>query len=253
MAETEESLQRPDQASVTRETQTLSEILRNRAESLNCLSNDEIAAQEAREEKNRRNETMRRLIASAGKRFSEFTLTSWKPAGAKQSEAKSAAIEWARTFPERKKTKEGLVLYGPVGTGKDHLAFGSVGFAVKEFGCTAEFCNGRDLVSEIRDRIGAGTAEKSLMDKLCRQDVLILSDPLPVKGELSDFQADSFYRLVEWRDAEGLLTVCTLNVADNVEADRRLGSATWDRLCDRAWKIACFWASFRKPARDIGG
>lgn len=195
--------------------------------------------------------TIKGLIASAGERFRGYTLQSWAAKVTNQRAVKQAVIEWLDTFEERKANREGLVLYGPVGTGKDHLAFGAVAAAVMRHGCTAAFRNGRDLMAEARDRIGAEKSERQLVESLSFQDVLILSDPLPVKGELTDYQADTLYRLVDNRAADGKLTVCTLNVADDAEADKRLGAATWDRLCDRAWKLACFWESHRKPAREI--
>lgn len=201
----------------------------------------------------RRNAVVVKLIKEAGRAFRDFKLSSWEAKSPSQIAVKRSVCEWWQTFPERKQDRNGVVLYGPVGTGKDHLAFGMVAAAIQEHGCSAGFRNGRDLMGMVRDRISKDQSESELIDSLCWQDVLIISDPLPVKGELSDFQADTLYRIIDGRAAEGLLTVCTLNVADDAEADRRLGAATWDRLCDRAWKIACFWESYRKPARKVGG
>jgi DNA replication protein DnaC len=211
----------------------------------------ELAQRESKEEPARRRVIVNRLIDAAGIRFGSFQLSKWIDASPAQRAVKAAVLEWCRTFPERKRSGESLVLYGPCGTGKDHLAFGAVAAAVEIHGCTAGFRNGRELMAEYRDRIGSDKSESGLMDCLTWQDVLILSDPLPVRGELTDFQADVLYRLVDGRSAAGLLTVCTLNVANDGEADRRLGPPTWDRLCDRAWKLACFWDSYRKPAMEI--
>lgn len=199
----------------------------------------------------RRNAIVSKLLAAAGQHFRSYRLSSWQAKCGKQQTALDMVREWWQTFPDRQANREGLVLYGPVGTGKDHLAFGAVAAAVQHHGCTAAFRNGRDLMAEVRDRIGADKPEGQLIDQLTSPAVLILSDPLPVRGELTDFQADVLYRLVDARASEGLLTVCTLNVADDAEADRRLGAATWDRLCDRAWKIACFWESYRRPAKIL--
>lgn len=231
----------------------MGEILRERLEHWRQpLPNDSAVSRElADEEPRRRNAILAKLIDAAGSGFANYKLKTWIPKTSKQVEVKRAIGEWWTTFPARRELREGLVLYGPVGTGKDHLAFGAVAAAVKEHGCSAGFRNGRELMAEYRDRIGSDKSESGLIDALTWQHVLILSDPLPVRGELTDFQADVLYRLVDGRAAAGLITVCTLNVANDEEADRRLGAATWDRLCDRAWKLGCFWESYRRPSREV--
>ena len=49
------------------------------------------------------------------------------------------------------------------------------------------------------------------------------------------------------RDARSL----SMNVANDAEADNRMGVQTWDRLCDGAWKIKCAWPTNRTPSRTI--
>lgn len=215
-------------------------------------SDEEIAVLERDEEPRRRRAALERLIREAGGgRFADYSLPKFIASNPKQAAVKSAVEEWVATFPERQKRQEGIVLYGPVGTGKDHLAFGAVGAVVIQYGATAAYRNGRDLMSEVRDRIGADKPEAALIASLEAPDVLVLSDPLPPRGDLTDFQADVLYRVVENRSAARRLTVCTLNIENDSEADRRLGAPTWDRLCDRAWKMACFWESYRRPAREV--
>lgn len=235
------------------EGRPVGELLRERFEHLlHPLPSDAAASQAmADEEPRRRNTILAKLIDTAGSGFARYKLSVWQATLPKQLEVRRAVEEWWQTFPQRREAREGLVLYGPVGTGKDHLAFGAVAAAVMEHGCTAGFRNGRELMAEYRDRIGSDKSETGLLDSLIWQHVLILSDPLPVRGELTDFQADVLYRLVDGRASSGLITVCTLNVANDEEADRRLGAATWDRLCDRAWKLGCFWDSYRRPSREV--
>ena len=241
-----------DQASdSSRPRRPLNSIMQSLSARLPC--DDDRVRLDGEAEKCRRQRIVTEMISHAGKEFRNYTLNRYRDKTSDQRKAKSAVVEWWQSFPERLERREGMVLYGPVGTGKDHLAFGAVAAAVMEFGCSAAYRNGRDLMAEMRDRIGGSRHESSLIDGLAIPDVLIVSDPLPVRGELSDFQADFLYRLIDARSASGLVTVCTLNVADDEEADRRLGAATWDRLCDKAWKIACFWQSYRQPVRKVGG
>lgn len=210
------------------------------------------AAREQREERDRRHAAAAKLQREAGgDRFEGHRFASWIPATDYQRSVKTALQEWAHTFPERRAGREGLVCFGPVGTGKDHLAFAAVRQAMIEHGATATWRNGRDLFGEVRDRIGEDRPERGIVTALETPDVLIISDPLPPIGDLSPHQADMLYRIVENRYAAGRITVVTLNVSDDDEADRRLGVATWDRLCHGAWKIAFKWASYRKPSREL--
>ena len=162
-----------------------------------------------------------------------------------------AVAEWATSAAERLKSRESLVLFGPCGTGKDHLQIAACNQAVIQSGVSAIWVNCRQLMSRARDAIASSDTERSMMAELEAVDVLVLSDPLPVTGELSWYQADMLYRIVENRGEAGKVTNVTLNVADDEEADRRLGVATWDRICHRAWKIECAWPSHRQPSRVV--
>ena len=158
--------------------------------------------------------------------------------------------QWADEWEHRRNACEGLVLYGPVGTGKDHLAYSAVRQIVIKHSVPVIWANGREIASKARASIDDDAGE-AWIDRFVSIPLLVLSDPLPALGELSVFQADTLYRIIESRDARGLPTVTTVNVADDAEADRRLGAATWDRVCHRAWKIACRWPSHRKPAFEL--
>lgn len=204
--------------------------------------------QEALAERDRHVATLKR---QAGSRLSECRFSTFSVSVPYQRTVLATLREWVETIQERIHNGEGLVLYGPVGTGKDHLAFSAVGEAVFRTGASIRWCNGRELAGTARDRIATDASEREFVSGLTSPLILVISDPLPPVGELSPYQADMMYRICESRYASKRITITTLNVADDDEADRRLGAATWDRLCHGAWKIACKWPSYRKPAKDI--
>ena len=167
----------------------------------------------------------------------------------KQPEVLEAVQAWARGFtPDR---GEGLLLWGPVGTGKDHLALAAVRTVLCHHDCSSWWQNGRDLAGEWRDRMDGGETEKGLLATLTRRALLVISDPLPPMGELSNYQADMLYRVVRARTDSGLATICTVNVGSDAEADERMGAPTWDRLTQGAWKIHCDWPTHRTAAKVI--
>lgn len=214
--------------------------------------------EQLRQERINSEETKKRDIAivglansAGGERYMGYKFGAYETTTKEQDAAKSACEEWGNTLNERLKAREGLILWGPIGTGKDHLAFAAVARGIKIHGVTAAWTNGRQLFGQIRDRIEAEAREADLMRDMERPQVLVISDPLPPLGNLTQHQADWLYRIVDSRYAKGKITVVTINVDDNADADSRLGAPIWDRLCHSAWKVHCNWASHRKPAREI--
>jgi hypothetical protein len=70
--------------------------------------------------------------------------------------------------------------------------------------------------------------------------------------ELTTYQAGWLYRAIDRRySTRGKVTIVTVNVANDAEADKRMGAATWDRLCHGAWRVRCEWPSFRQARRNV--
>ncbi len=191
------------------------------------------------------------LKRQAGSRLAECRFSTFNISRPYQASVITTLREWVETITDRIRLGEGLVLYGPCGTGKDHLAFSAVGEAVFKTGASVRWVNGREMAGAARDRIAQDALERDFVSELVNPQILVISDPLPPVGDLSPYQADMLYRVIDRRYGARGVTVVTLNVADDAEADRRLGAATWDRLCGGAWKIACAWPSYRKPAKEL--
>jgi DNA replication protein DnaC len=147
---------------------------------------------------------------------------------------------------------QNLVFFGPVGTGKDHLA---VAVAAEEIngGSSVVWLNVQDWFGSLRDRIGEedSVSEHREILRLASPDILVLSEVLPPFGSAGQYMATMLYRVVEKRTAEGSRTFATLNAATDAEAAERMGRPTWDRLCDNAGKIFCNWPSYRAPAWKV--
>lgn len=211
-------------------------------------SPDIIAEREARyarrQEDRRRAELHERfgkLVLNAGARYRGCTLEKFECRHPLQKSVLANVLDYvAADCPEN------LILYGPVGTGKDHLAFAVCREAIRS-GKTVRWINGQNWFGAVRDAMDTDKSEASLIAELVRPDLLCLSDPLPPVGALTQFQATMLYRLIDARYSRGVPTVCTLNVANDAEADDRIGVATWDRLCHGAYKLRCQWPSYRTP------
>jgi DNA replication protein DnaC len=215
----------------------------------------EAGEQAAREERRRRQEAFERLVKAAGERYRGCTFQTYEVRPSKAMEYQSRAVakirEYAECVEKLVRSGAGLILYGPVGTGKDHLAFAVARRAVLRFGLSVAWHDGQSWFGRNRDRIEEGGTEESLIREIRRPDVVVLSDPLPPMGSLTQFQAIMLFRAVNARAAAGKPVIVTLNVADDEEANQRLSVPTWDRMRDAAWMISCRWPSYRTPALSM--
>lgn len=209
-------------------------------------SRDETADDRARQ-------AIAELVKAAGRRANGWAFRSYVVSDEYQREVVAMVTRWADTFPERLKNGEGLLLYGPAGTGKDHLAFAAVARAVATHGATARWFSCRDFFGSARDRMSTDETEAGLLRALSTPSIVVLSDPLPPFGDvgLTPWQADLLYRAIDSRWRRQLPTVCTVNVAGDDDGDRRLGAPTWDRLNDRSWRGLTRWKSYRQPAVNV--
>src|SRR5690606_3109104 len=178
------------------------------------LTPEEIAEREARDaeaaltrERAERQGRLAKLFAQAGDRYAACRLSNYEVKGERQQKALEAVREYVSTLPERIADRNGLILYGPAGTGKDHLAFCVAGAAIANHGRSAMYVNGQDWFGELRDGIDQGNSERQAIERLAHANVLILSDPLPPFGNLTQHQGSMLYRLINARYSNGNVTV----------------------------------------------
>ena len=186
------------------------------------------------------------LDSDIGERYRAATFARYVTASQPQAYAKAIVAEFAKEVQASGTCTRGLVLFGPAGTGKDHLAI-AAGRAACWGGVPVRWLSGMDLFGAMRDTIGSNASEEALIAKWTVPQVLILSDPLPPVGSLTEFQAATMLRLVDHRYRAMRPTWVTINVKNGAEVDSRLGAQSADRLRDGALCVYCNWLSHRKP------
>lgn len=184
----------------------------------------------------------------AGARYVGCTLANYEVTNDRQRRVVDHLRGYLDSLDENLLNCRGIVLFGPVGTGKDHLLFATLREIVNwREDVTVCWKNGQDWFGDVRDAMDTDVAEAKLMRMLTRATVAVISDPLPPMGGLGAHMATMLYRVIDDRYNAKLPTFVSVNVKDNAEAVASMGSATWDRLCGGAYKIHCNWASHRKP------
>ncbi|RLE17674.1 MAG: DNA replication protein DnaC [Acidobacteria bacterium] len=167
-----------------------------------------------------------RLLEKAGVpgRYRHCTLEGfqvWNPDDPTLARALRGIQEFVDLWPESDK---GLLLMGPVGTGKTHLAVATLQELITGKGVQARFQDFTSLVLEIQMTFDTPGAQRELMRPLISADLLVL-DELGA-GKVTPWVMDLLYYLVNSRYVEGRKTIFTTNYSD-------FGTGGQETLTDR--------------------
>ena len=191
----------------------------------------------------------KRIIDERGKRYAVCQLNEFDIGEDEFRNARHQAccqISDFCTSLESGRCSKNLLIAGPSGTGKDHLMFYVLRFAVMRCGVKASWVDGQRLFSELRDGMTESRTEKEIMREHVRADVLAISDPVPPVGQLSDHQRNSLYRLIDERYSHCRPIWMTVNAANAKELDERMGVQLVDRLLHDSVAVNCYWPSYRR-------
>ena len=191
--------------------------------------------------------TLERLDKAVGPRYRGATLDTYKVTNDAQRAVVAALRGYADDTRSKARAGCGVVLFGSVGTGKDHLLIALARIAIERHAADVEWIRGADLFGQFRDAMDTDTAEEFIIAPLVKVGVLILSDPIPAAGSVTPFQADILLRIIDERYRAMRPTWVALNVACGAEADQRLGAQVADRMRDGALCLFCKWESYRRP------
>ena len=187
-----------------------------------------------------------KTIDQIGKRYYESRLDNFNVSDPRQQVVVENLRKLVDRLPAHCAAGHSIAFLGPMGTGKDHLAVAMLYEAAKRHSMTVGWCDGQELFQEFRDRINDDKRELDKIRELVRPDVLLISDPIPQSGAVTDFQQSILSRVIDRRYRELKPTWVTMNVANREEAEKRLGAQTVDRLSEGAVNIVCNWGSYRK-------
>jgi len=185
------------------------------------------------------------FAARIGRRYQGCGLENFTVSCKAQMDAISQSRRYGAAMAAEIKAGNGVMLFGPAGTGKDHVLVALARIAIRDYGFPVAWESGLSLFGTMRDRIGADRPESGLVEQLRSPRILILSDPVPPRGPLTDFQASLLLRIVDDRYRACRPTWVSLNVRDRKEADERLSPQIVDRLADGAMVLKFDWPTHR--------
>ncbi len=197
-------------------------------------------------ERARRVDIWSSVLKRRGTRYADCTVANFRVYDDRQTEVGQAVRRYLRELDENIAAGVNVLLFGPAGTGKDHLLAAMMRAAVWKYGYRVEWRNGIDLYGDVRDRMGTDETESGLIRSLVKPDILAISDPVPPIGKLTEFQIQTLFRIVDGRYSNTRPTWVTLNVDRKAEAIERMGAQIVDRLSHDALVRFCDWSSYRQ-------
>lgn len=195
----------------------------------------------------------RRAAARIPERYRNCRLRNFKD-GDNESLKKAKAV--AKRFVEHWPAVDaGLLITGPVGVGKTHLAVAILNELVDTKGATALFCDFSDLLDRIQASFGKGSEESQddIVAPYRDADLLVL-DELGARRP-SDWVREVLYGLLNTRYNRKRLTILTTNFGDEPDArggetlEARVGAPVRSRLWEMTQLVAISADDFRRTHR----
>ena len=195
----------------------------------------------------------RRAAARIPERYRNCRLQNFKDLRNESlKKAKAVAKRWVEEWPA---VDAGLLITGPVGVGKTHLAVAILNELVDTKGATGLFCDFSDLLDRIQASFGKGSDESQ--DDIVapyRDAGLLVLDELGARRP-SDWVREVLYGLLNTRYNRGRLTILTTNFADEPDGrggetlEMRVGAPVRSRLWEMTQLVAISADDFRRTHR----
>ncbi len=194
----------------------------------------------------------RRRAARVPERYRNCTLTNYRPQEPSQERAKAAARRFVADFPD---VDLGLLLVGPVGVGKTHLAVAILLELIDTMGVKGVFGDFTDLLARIQASFSRGSeeSEEEILSVYRDADLLVL-DELGARRP-TDWARDVLYGLLNTRYNRRRVTILTTNYEDrpartgDETLEVRIGTPLRSRLFEMCRLVEIGGKDFRREAR----
>lgn len=157
-------------------------------------------------------------------------------------DAFQTALCYAKSFPASADGGKGLLFYGPVGTGKTHLA-GAISNALIARGFDVVWANTPQFISKLKRSFDTGISEASIMESHIRAGLLVLDD---IGSERpTEWVESRLYEVINARLERKAPIVFTSNCSSQELFDR-LGERIVSRIREIAHAVRFEAPDFRK-------
>ena len=186
--------------------------------------------------------------------YDRVRFATWRPTDDKQPKVLTRAHQYSLELVTGQSTN--LVLAGPTGTGKTHIAACVVRLAavtIKPDGrlIKCRYTTGAEIMADIRASWDAKTRSKheaEIINSLGSVPVLVI-DEVGV-GDKINGSHDIWSNIIDRRYRQRLPTIITTNLDKN-ELAAHIGDRAYDRLMERCVWANCVWQSYRRFCADV--
>lgn len=176
--------------------------------------------------------------------FEEANMMNWTFANDDRQNARisDAMQNYVKNFTEFRKDGKGLLLYGPVGTGKSYYA-ASIANALIDNGYSCLMTNFARLTNKIQ---GMFEGKQEYIDSLNRYSLLIIDD-LGVERK-TEYMAEQVYNIIDARYRSGLPFIITTNLTweELTKPSEIAYSRIYDRVVERCFPVEVTGISRRR-------
>lgn len=158
--------------------------------------------------------------------------------------AKVAVLNYAEAYPA---VEGGLLIMGPSGVGKTHLAVALCRKLIKEKGIDCLFIDFREALREY-STIQTGEKREAFLNSLSSVELLVIDDF--ASRNLSDWEEDFVFRLINRRYLEELPLVLT-TVFRGEELEEKIGVRLRSRLYEMCREVNIEAPDYRYEVRRV--
>ncbi|MEW5975362.1 MAG: ATP-binding protein [Acidobacteriota bacterium] len=166
-----------------------------------------------------------RILAGAGipARYEACSFESFHPVTPKLAVAKTLAMRFVEDYPV---VDCGLLILGPCGVGKTHLAISILRALVDKLQISAVFTDFRDLLKRIQDSFNpvSHTSEMEILRPVLNTEVLVLDDLGAERP--TEWVRDTFAYILNTRYNQKLTTILTSNFDDSAREAKTLSDGS---------------------------